>query len=136
MQTSNDSLLAVIQTGVLPQEMSISKKLGYLFVTCTEDLIGVPPHTKGSVTVINYNTNTFVSNIYGFYQPHGISVDETKQMVYVASRNVSADGSAPHHISNCGARNGFVQKIDINTLNLVNGYRMELSGDPYSVITK
>lgn len=37
MQTSNDSLLAAIPTGIFPVEMALSNTYPYLFVSCMED---------------------------------------------------------------------------------------------------
>jgi YVTN family beta-propeller protein len=133
MKSSNDSLLAVIPTGSYPQEMSISLSSDYLFVSCTEDSAGAPPFTKGSVAVINYKTLAPVKKIYGFYQPHGIAVDDLYGRVYVSSRNISSQGPAPHHTTECGGKNGFLQQIDLKTLGLISNYRIELSVDPYFI---
>jgi hypothetical protein len=84
--------------------------------------------------VIDYTNLTAVKDINVGYQPHGLAVDEVKKQVYVANRNTpSGGGPAPHHTSSCGGRNGYLPIIDMNTLNLVPGFKMELSVDPYSV---
>lgn len=122
---SNDALIATIPTASFPLEMSFSTSTNYLFVTCE---IG------NSVTVIDYVNNTHVKDLFVGYQPHGISVDDVKKLVYVANRNTpSSGGPPPHHSSNCGGRNGYLTMIDLNTLNLVSNFKMELSVDPYSV---
>ncbi|MEW6468048.1 MAG: c-type cytochrome domain-containing protein [Bacteroidota bacterium] len=135
MQTSNDSLLAVIPTGGYPLEMAVSTVLPYCFVTCEEDTVLFPgPGKKGCVTVFNYQNNQFVMNIdAGTYQPHGIAVDDTYGFVYVASRNLNANGPAPHHSSSCAGRNGFVTIIDLSTMQKLAGYKTELAVDPYSI---
>jgi hypothetical protein len=64
--------------------------------------------------------------------PHGIGVDESKNLLYVANRNIYSDGPAPHHSSACGGRNGFLNFIDLKSLTVLTR-RVELSVDPYSV---
>jgi DNA-binding beta-propeller fold protein YncE len=65
LNTKNDSLVtgipAVISVGAVPQEMAISHKQPYLFVTCADDLGTIVGNVqyKGSVYVINYNTHIF-----------------------------------------------------------------------------
>ena len=90
------------------------------------------PGKVGSVSVINYKTNTLVKSIYTGTQPHGIAVDDAKKLVYVANRNATTKGPAPHHTSLCGGRNGSVSVIDLNTLTLTNK-KIEVSVDPYFV---
>lgn len=132
VNTANDSLLAVIPTGDFPQEMALSKSGPYLFVTCTEDVTTYPDKI-GSVHVIDYTNNTLVKTIYTGYQPHGIAVDDEEQLVYVSHRNINSNGPAPHHTTDCAGRNGYVTIIDMNTLELVPGYKVEISVDPYSL---
>lgn len=136
VNTKNDSVLKVIPTGNSPVEMSLSPSNGYLFVTCMEDTVFNPPG-RGCVSIINYNTNTFIKNIYTGYQPHGIVVDETNNLVYVGNRNINPNGPAPHHVFFCGGRNGYVTYIDLTTLTMkklgLNDKRTEVSVDPYSM---
>lgn len=137
MQTSNDSLLAIIPTGAFPSEMSFSTTTPFLYVSCTEDTLSFSGK-RGSVAIINYMTHTLQSIIYAGHQPHGIEVDDNKQLVYVSNRNATSDGPAPHHSSECGGRNGNVTFIDLNTRTMVltpNGgiKKIEISVDPYSV---
>jgi DNA-binding beta-propeller fold protein YncE len=128
----NDSLVAIIPVGKYPQEMSFSESRDYAFVSCTGDDITFPG-TFGSVSVIDYNNFISLKQINTGYQPHGIAVDDYKQQVYVINRNASQNGPAPHHTTDCGGRNGYVTIIDMNTLELVPGYKAELSVDPYYV---
>ncbi len=128
---NNDSLISKIQTGKYPQEMSFSKTSNYLFVTCTED--DAFSGTRGSVTIVDYNNNTFVKNIKTGYQPHGIAVCDSEKQVYVAHRNIDTAGPTPHHTTACKGRNGYLTLIDLNTLELIEGSKTELSVDPYSV---
>lgn len=132
VQASNDSLLGVIPVGTDPVEMSFSQTHPYLFVTCMDDTTSFPGQ-RGSVAVINYNTNTFVTSLHPGHQPHGLTVDDDHNVVVVANRNVTNAGPAPHHTSVCGGRNGYVTYIDMNTLQLVPGAKTEISVDPYSV---
>jgi DNA-binding beta-propeller fold protein YncE len=129
----NDSLMATIPVGTLPKEMSLSLSKPYLFITCPET-----PNTlssyRGSVVVINYLTNQVITEIKNaFFQPHGIAVNDDKGVVYVSSRNADPNGPAPHHVSECGGRNGFLSIINLNTLTVLPNYKNEMSVDPYSV---
>ena len=126
-----DALIATIPVGGYPQELSFSTSTDYLFITCMEDEITFPGKV-GSISVINYKTNTLVKSIYTGTQPHGIAVDDAKKLVYVANRNATTKGPAPHHTSLCGGRNGSVSVIDLNTLTLTNK-KIEVSVDPYFV---
>jgi DNA-binding beta-propeller fold protein YncE len=131
MNAANDSLLSVIPVGLFPQEMAISTSAPYLFVTCTEDIITFPSRT-GSVYVIDYNNLGVVKSIYPGWQPHGIAIDEERDLVYVANRNATTGGPAPHHNAECGGRNGYFSLIDLTTLETIPGFKSELSVDPYS----
>lgn len=122
----------IIPTGIFPQEVIYSKTMDQYFVSCTEDYVTLPGAT-GIVTRIDANTyNT--TNIKCGYQPHGIAVDETKKLLYVLSRNISANGPLPHHTSECG-RNGFVNFVDLNTFTVL-PKRYELSSDPYFIFAR
>ncbi len=136
---SNDSLLAIISVGALPSEMSISASHNYLFVSCQEDTLSFPGF-RGSVAVIDINTNSVIKTIHPGHQPHGIAVDDAKGLVYVSNRNASNGGPAPHHsinISTCSGKNGYVTFIDMGSLSLLqNGTsekRIEVAVDPYSI---
>jgi hypothetical protein len=108
---------------------------------------------KGSVFVYDYQAghllpinNTATQGFTRVYQPHGIAVDETSGLAFVASLNYSTTGPAPHHPSGCTGRNGFMTAIDLNTLEYVNYfvpdlgfgylYKTELLSFPYSVMAK
>ena len=126
--TSDDSFITAIPTGAFPLEMSFAPSHNYLFVSC---------EVGNAVTVIDINNLTAVKTITVGYQPHGLAVDEVEGLVYVANRNTpTSGGPAPHHTSSCGGRNGYMTIIDINTLNLLPDFKMELSVDPYSVMVK
>ncbi|MEI7801809.1 MAG: YncE family protein, partial [Bacteroidota bacterium] len=132
-QRSNDSLINIIPVGTFPLEMELSEKYNELFVTCEED-----PTTsasfKGSVYVINYNSLQVVKVLQNnFSEPHGIGVDDKNNLLIIPSRNVSPNGPAPHHTSTCGGRNGYVQLVDLRTLEFIPNYKAEVSVDPYEV---
>ncbi len=130
VSSRNDSVLAIIPVGKNPQELAFSTKRPYLFVSCTEDDVTFP-EKRGSVYVINYQTNSVIAKIYAGHQSHGIAVDDVFDRVYVANRNVLSGGPAPHHSSTCAGRHGYVTAIDMKTLDLVPGYKIEVSVDPY-----
>jgi YVTN family beta-propeller protein len=125
---ANDAFITAIPTADFPLEMSMSPSKGYLFVSC---------EVGNAVSVIDMNTLANVKNIQVGFQPHGLAVDETEGVVYVANRNTATSGGPiPHHTSSCGGRNGYLTLINLNTLNLVAGFKMELSVDPYSVFVR
>lgn len=131
MDASTDTLIAVIPTPEKPLEFAYSAKRGLLFVTCNETP-SVLPATKGSVYAIDINTLQVVKHFdSGFYEPHGITIDDATDKVFVISRNVAANGPAPHHASECGGRNGFMTTIDLISMQVMKK-RHELSVDPYA----
>jgi YVTN family beta-propeller protein len=135
MSTKTDSCIQVIPVGVKPQEIAISRKKPYLFVTCMDDLPATIGNASfsGSVYVIDYNTNSVVTVIKGnFSSPHGITVDDENNAVYFASRNVSPKGPKPHHTSNCNGANGSYHVYDMNTWQPADKRRFEVLPDPYS----
>lgn len=133
MDTKTNTLLKVIPVGTKPQEFAISRTKSYLFVSCEEEQTPEFPNFKGAVYVIDYNTLELVKRIPGpFYQIHGMAVDDRSGRLFIASRNISTTGPAPHHTSECGGRNGFYSVYDINTLQPYTNRRFESSVDPYS----
>ena len=135
---SNDELLGTLSVGSFPSEMDTWDNGSMLFVTCMEDTLLNQGNAlkRGSVAIIDYNTRTLLKEVYTGYQPHGIYVDETANLVWVGNRNANADGPAPHHTTDCGGRNGYLTAIDLGTLDLLADFRHELSVDPYSVVVK
>ncbi len=130
VQTSNDSLLDIHATGSNPAEIIFSHDYPYLFVSC----MGVPGTIKFSVVnVFNLNSNTFLPEIYAGHDSKGIMIDDVSNKLYVANRNVSSGGPAAHHEPVCEGKNGYITAIDLNTLQLIPGYKAELSVDPYHI---
>ncbi len=132
MDAHADTLIHVFNLGIKPQEIAMSRKMPYMFITCMED-VSPFPKSKGSVYVLNYETMEIVKRLDGkFFQPHGITVDDHNGVVYIASRNATTDGPAPHHPSACGGRNGWYSLFDLNTLTALDEKRYEVSIEPYS----
>lgn len=135
MDAATDALIATIPTGVYPQEFAMSETMPYLYVTCMEDTATYPGN-RGSVSVINYETNSFIGSVNTGFQPHGIAADDDHGIVIVLNRNAVPGGPAPHHTSACGGRNGYFTLIDMNTNQLIPGSKTELAADPYSAAYK
>lgn len=135
MSAGNDSLLAVIQVGVYPQEMAISTTTNNLFVSCTEDN-STYSNKRGSVYVIDYTTNAIVKTLFTGFQPHGIAIDEADKTVFVCHRNVTTEGPTPHHSTECNGRNGYFTSLDLITLENIPNSKREISVDPYSAAFK
>jgi len=130
---ATETVINKIPTGVFPQEIIYCKLTNQYFVTCTEDYTTLPGAT-GILTRINARDYSTL-NIKCGYQPHGIAVDETKKLLYVLSRNISANGPLPHHTSQCAGRNGFVNFVDLTTFTVL-PKRYELSSDPYFIFAR
>lgn len=128
---ANDSLLRIIKTTGVPQLMSFSNRFPYLFVSCMEDSANA--QTASRVNVINYNTLQLVSAIFTGYQPRGIAVDDDNNCVWVANRNISPVGWAPHHTTLCNGNNGYITIIDMQSLKLIPEWKAEVSVDPYCI---
>jgi DNA-binding beta-propeller fold protein YncE len=138
--TQNDVLLASIPVGAMPSEMSFSTSTPYVFVTCTEDFTSFPGK-RGSVAVLDYENNVWVTTLYTGHQPHGIEVDDVQKTVLVINRNFTNDGPAPHHSSECGGRNGNISFINLQSLTMMQNQfggikKIEIASDPYSVSIK
>ena len=139
LQTSNDSLLAVIPVGEKPQEFTSISSLNKVYVTCTEAIVSA--NQKGLVYSIDCTTYV-KDSIYAGFQSHGLVADESTKLIYVANLNLDPNGPAPHHISSCSGRNGNLTIIDANSFSmyykqLSDGstfqYKTELLPSPYFV---
>lgn len=130
-KATNDSLMQVIPTSGVPQVMAFSEKNPYVFIPCMADTAN--PNAQSSVNVINLNTNQLIKTIYTGNQPRSCAVDDDNNCVWVANRNISGVGWAPHHTTACQGRNGYVTLIDQNTLQLMSEWSTEVSVDPYHV---
>jgi DNA-binding beta-propeller fold protein YncE len=132
--SSNDSLLQVIATSGVPQVISFSESKPYAYVPCMADTAN--PSTESAVNIINLNTNLIIGTVVTGNQPRSCVVDDANNCVWVANRNISGTGWAPHHSTACQGRNGYVTVIDQNTLKLIPGWKCEVSVDPYHVTLK
>jgi DNA-binding beta-propeller fold protein YncE len=131
MKVANDSLIATIPLDYYPQQMSFSNSTNYLFVACPEDTLSFVGK-RGSVTVIDYQSNTIVKKIYAGWESYGVGVDDSKKVVCVSNMNINTGGPGPHHTSNCGGRNGYATFIDLNTLTML-PQKIELGNVPYAI---
>jgi YVTN family beta-propeller protein len=131
-------VVKVIPVGVFPQEMAYSQQpdYPYLFVTCMEDTVTYPNAGRGSVWAIDMNTLEVKYHFYAGFQPHGIDVSSSLSEVWVANRNVSPGGMAPHHSTECSGNSGFVNRFRISDGKQVNTYPIWLSVDPYALVFK
>lgn len=126
--------ITIINTGVYPQEIVYSTSTDQYFISCPYDSTTFT-NSMGVVTRIDGQFSSSPTNIKVGFQPHGIGVDETKKVLYVASRNLLSSGPAPHHTSQCGGRNGFLNFIDLYSLKVLSK-SYELSSDPYFVFSR
>jgi YVTN family beta-propeller protein len=127
---ASQSVTNVVNVGTYPVEMDISAAKNKLYVTCMDDVSSFGGTTRGTVSEIDLSDFSEKRIAVGF-MPHGITVDESRNLIYVASRNLLTAGPTPHHSAVCYGRNGFVSFIDLSTFTLKNK-RIELSVDPYS----
>lgn len=119
--------------GIFPQEIAISKKQHLAYISC-QDKSGTDKY-KGSVFVFNYDNLTAAGSISAntgnFSQPHGITVDDRNDVLYVAS--INADGPAPHHATSCGGRAGYYKVFNsAPPFNALNGKTYQVTVAPYS----
>jgi DNA-binding beta-propeller fold protein YncE len=97
-----------------------------------EDAVNFPGK-RGSVAIIDLKSLSLMKYVYTGHQPHGITVNEAKSEVIVVNRNTASGGPAPHHTTACGGRNGYISYINLNTLEVIPGKKVEVSVDPYFV---
>lgn len=135
MDAATDLPITSIPVGVYPQEFAMSTSMPYLYITCMEDTATYPGN-RGSVYIVNYETNSLVGHVNTGFQPHGIAVNDDLGIVIAINRNAVPGGPAPHHTSACGGRNGYFTLIDMNTNELIEGSKTELAADPYSAAYK
>lgn len=125
----NDSLIGVIPSSGVPQLIEFSESTPYAFVTCMVDTTN--SNTESSVDILNWMNPSFVKTVRPGFQERGLAIDDRHGVVYVGNRNVDAGGPAPHHTTSCLGRNGDVTLIDLNTLEVVAGWKAEVAVDPY-----
>lgn len=130
-RAANDSLISVIPTTGVPQLIEFSEAHPYGFITCMLDTTNAS--TVSSVDIINWQTGNFIKTVYPGFQERGLAVDDANGVVYVGNRNVDAGGPAPHHTTSCAGRNGDIKLIDMETLEVISGWKAEVGVDPYSL---
>lgn len=128
----NDQIIATVPIGFFPQEVVFDKKRNFAYVSCPEDTLTFSGK-RGCISIVDLNTNTLLKKIYSGHQPHGLAIDFAKDILVIANRNASSDGPAPHHTSDCGGRNGYLSFIDLKSLELIKGKKIEVAADPYFV---
>lgn len=127
---ATNSVVAVVPNLYSAKEMALSVSKNKLYVTCMDDTTSF---TGGHGSVAEIDLTSYSANkLKVGFQPHGIGIDEGRNLIYVASRNIYSNGPAPHHSSVCGGRNGFVNYIYLNSFTLL-PKRTEIAADPYSV---
>lgn len=123
--------IRTFQVGRMPQEMAVSRKFPYVFVSCMEHRRDNEGKVRGYVYVIDYKVWDVKRIEERFFQPHGITVDDRNGLLYVFSRNIDTDGPVPHCTFDCNGRNGFYQAFDMNNNFKPVGIRHEVTPDPY-----
>lgn len=131
---AKDSLISVLPMSGVPQLMVFSEKFPYAFISCMEDSANL--QTFSTIEIIDYKQKISLGNVVSGYQPRGLTIDDKNSCVWIANRNINKVGWAPHHTTSCGGRNGYVTIIDMNTLQLIPGWKSEVSVDPYTVTIK
>jgi DNA-binding beta-propeller fold protein YncE len=132
--SANDSLLKTIKTPGVPQLISFSERRPFCFITCMSDISNT--QSSSQVNIINYNTFSLVGSVFSGYQPRGLCVDDANDRVWIANRNITANGWQPHHTTTCNGQNGYMSLIDMRTLKVIEEWKCETSVDPYSVTIK
>jgi len=135
LNATDGTVLQTIPVGTFPQEITLSKRHPYFFVTCMEDA-STKQDMKGSVYAINYNNWTATRIDGDFYQPHGIAVDDQNDQLYVVSTNSNPSGPAPHHATSCSGRAGWYSIVNMATLKQEDNKRYQLLVLPYSAATR
>lgn len=131
MDLPTKTLIKILPTGYFPQELVYSSTTNCFYTSC---LNNKSKTSAGAVTKINATTFDEQTLTIG-YQPHGIAVDDASGWLWLASRNIDANGPLPHHTSLCGGRNGFVQFIKLSTFQ-PDARKFEVSADPYSIFVR
>lgn len=134
----SDSLMQVISMPALPTKMEISKSTNQIFISCMDDVTSFPndPERRGSIVVLDLISLQQRATIYAGYQSFAMIVDDDSGLLAVANRNLLATGPAQHHSSPCQGRNGNLTLIDLENLELVKDYKIELLVDPIEIALK
>lgn len=133
-----DSLMEVITLPASPSRMTYSAATGRLFVSCMNDLVSWSgdPTKRGSVAVIDVASHQVARTLYSGFQPYALTADDNNGVLVVTNRNTDITGPVPHHVSYCEGRNGYLTLIDLNTLELVPDFKVEILADPSTIAHK
>jgi DNA-binding beta-propeller fold protein YncE len=126
-----NSVTQVVNTAIYPQEIILHQNKAY--ISCPYDSLTVAG-AHGLIQRIDL-TSYAIQTVKTGFQPHGIAINPSDNVLYALSRNLLTQGPAPHHTSVCGGRNGFVSFIDLNTFTELKK-RIELSVDPYYIFIR
>ena len=129
---NKDSVLASIFLNAAPTAMDYSIREKRLFVSCMDDSLSFHGNL-GSVKIISLETNQIIKTINSGYQPNGITINQEYSYAAVVNSNISPKGPQPHHTSGCKGRNGYVTFIDLSTLELIQGLKLELAVYPSGI---
>jgi hypothetical protein len=88
------------------------------------------PNRRGSVAVLDINTLQIAQFLYTGYQPFSLHADDAQGVLVVVNRNADVNGPAPHHVSRCEGRNGYLTLVNLQTLQIVDDFKPELLADP------
>lgn len=132
---ANDSLLAVVVLPSEPSKMAYSPGTGRVFVSCMNDAVtfSADPFKKGSVTAIDAHSHQVLGSVYSGFQPYSLYADDAHGVLVVTNRNADVNGPAPHHVSRCEGRNGYLTLVNLQTLQLMDDFKPELLADPSTV---
>lgn len=117
-----------LAAGLYPQEIVYSKKYNSYYVSYSGDGTSTDPGGVMRISASDYS----VTKLRCGAQPHGIAVDDDRDLLYLLSRNISSSGPIPHHSSQCTGKNGFMNIIDLKAMKL-SSRKYELSVDPYFI---
>ncbi len=133
MQT--DAVMATVPLSSSPNSLSFSNAAKKLFVSCPDDSISFAGN-RGCINVIDCNSNALQTKINSGWQPYGLTVDDARNVVVVANANLTSNGPAPHHVSGCGGRNGYISFIDLGNLTVIPNKKPEVAVFPYAVTSR
>lgn len=133
-----DSLLAVIPMAHVPSKMAWSSVQNKLFVACMDDQNSWSgdPTKRGAVFSVDPQNYQVSSPIYSGYQPYSMVADDVNGVLVVTNRNADVNGPAPHHVSECEGRNGYITLIDMASLEVIDEYKPEILADPATIAIK
>jgi len=125
---ATEQITNIFNTGYQAQLVVQSAAKNKLYVTAMYDTTAVNKG-DGLISVIDLATSS-IQHIKVGFMPHGICLDEAKDLLYIISKNAFSNGPAPHHIAVCNGRNGYMNFIRLSTLEVLKK-KTELSVGPW-----